>query len=226
MEMAGGRKNMGKNRIFGHRQGVATVHKIVEASAEIGIKYLTLFTFSTENWQRPPTEIKALMSLLVKTINKELNSLIKNNIRLNIIGDHDRLPAQVRNEIDRAIRITESNDGLTLIMAISYSSRWDIINAVKKIAVLVENKNLKSSDITEDLFSSLLSTGSYPLPELLIRTSGEYRISNFLLWELVYTELYFSLKNWPEFEKEDFYEAILNYQERERRFGKVSEYLN
>lgn len=219
-------RKQGKNRIFGHRQGVKTVRKIVEASAELGIKYLTLFTFSTENWQRPPREIRALMDLLIITIRNELKSLLENNIRLNTIGDNDSLPPQVRKEINDAVQATEKNTGLTLIMAISYSSKWDIINTVKKIANLVEDKKLKTKDIHEELFTGMLSTGKYPDPELLIRTSGEYRISNFLLWELAYTELYFTTKNWPEFEKEDFYEAILNFQERERRFGKVSEQLN
>jgi len=219
-------KKMGRSRIFGHQQGIKTVRKMVEAAAETGIKYLTLFTFSTENWQRPPKEITALMGLLSKTIKGELTSLLKNNIRLNVIGDYGRLPDAVKKEIDEAMFKTQNNTGLTLIMAISYSAKWDIVNTTKKIALLVSDNKLQIQDVNEELFTKMLSTGIYPFPELLIRTSGEYRLSNFLLWELAYTEMFFSRKNWPEFEKEDFYEALINYQKRERRFGKVSEQLN
>ena len=219
-------KKQGRNRIFGHRAGVKTVRRIVEASAEIGIKYLTLFTFSTENWQRPPKEISALMELLIKTIRGELKSLLKNNIRLQIIGDYYRLPEKVKAEIDLAVTSTQNNTGLTLVMAISYSAKWDIVDTTRRISEMVVSGKLNPEDINEELFTQMLSTGKFPFPELLIRTSGEFRLSNFLLWELAYTELYFTNKNWPEFEKEDYYEAIINYQERERRFGKVSEQLN
>jgi len=219
-------KQKGKGRIFGHKHGVDTVRKIVEASAEIGIKYLTLYTFSVENWQRPKNEINALMSLLVSTIKKEISTLMKNNIRLDVIGDIQRLPDKTLQQVTEAMKQTANNTGLTLIMALSYSSKWDILNASKRIANLVENKKISVEDINEELFSSLLSTSNFPNPELLIRTSGESRISNFLLWELAYTELYFTSKNWPEFTKEDLYLAILDFQARERRFGKTSEQLN
>jgi undecaprenyl diphosphate synthase len=219
-------KQQGKGRIYGHKHGVDTVRKIVEACAELGVKYLTLYTFSVENWQRPLTEINALMSLLVSTIKKEVNTLMKNNIRLDVIGDIQRLPDNTFKQVTEAMKQTSNNTGLTLIMALSYSSRWDILNACKQLAELVENNKISKSDINETLFSSLLSTSNFPNPELLIRTSGETRISNFLLWELAYTELYFSAKNWPEFTKDDLYKAIIDYQSRERRFGKTSEQLN
>lgn len=219
-------KQKGKGRIFGHRHGVETVRKVVEACAEIGVKYLTLYTFSVENWQRPRTEINALMSLLVSTIKKEIATLMKNNIRLDVIGDIKRLPDKTYKQVTEAMKQTANNTGLTLIMALSYSSKWDILNATKQIAELVESRKISKDEINEELFSSLLSTSNFPNPELLIRTSGETRISNFLLWELAYTELYFTTKNWPEFTKEDLYAAILDFQTRERRFGKTSEQLN
>ena len=219
-------KQQGKGRIYGHKHGVESVRKIVETCAEIGIKYLTLYTFSVENWQRPKTEINALMSLLVSTIKKEISTLMKNNIRLDVIGDIQRLPENTYKQVTEAMIQTANNTGLTLIMALSYSAKWDILNASKQIAELVESKKITTNDINEALFSSLLSTSNFPNPELLIRTSGETRISNFLLWELAYTELYFTPKNWPEFTKEDLYVAILDYQARERRFGKTSEQLN
>jgi undecaprenyl diphosphate synthase len=219
-------KQQGKGRIFGHKHGVDTVRKIVEACAEIGIKYLTLYTFSVENWQRPKTEINALMSLLVTTIKKDISTLMKNNIRLDVIGDIQKLPENTYRQVTEAMKQTANNTGLTLIMALSYSARWDILNATQQIVKLVENKRISINDINETLFSRYLSTSNFPNPELLIRTSGETRISNFLLWELAYTELYFTPKNWPEFTKEDLYIAILDYQARERRFGKTSEQLN
>jgi undecaprenyl diphosphate synthase len=219
-------KQQGKGRIYGHRHGVEAVRQIVEASAEIGVKYLTLYTFSVENWQRPKTEVNALMNLLVSTIKKEINVLMKNNIRLEVIGDIHRLPSNTNKQVSEAMKKTAENTGLTLIMALSYSSKWDILNATKRIAQLIEDKKISKSDINEELFSGLLSTSNFPNPELLIRTSGETRISNFLLWELAYTELYFTPKNWPEFTKDDLYTAIIDYQSRERRFGKTSEQLN
>lgn len=213
-------KKHGKNRIFGHKAGVKTVRRIVEAAAELGIKYLTMYTFSTENWQRPQNEVSGLMELLITTIAGDLKSLLKNNIRLHIIGDYQRLPEKVKKEIDRAVKSTSTNTGLNLVMAISYSSKWDIINTTRRISEMVKSGALNTADINEELFSKMLSTCNFPDPELLIRTSGEFRISNFLLWELAYTELYFTKKLWPEFEKEDFYDALISYQHRERRFGK------
>jgi undecaprenyl diphosphate synthase len=218
-------KSKGKSRIFGHRQGVNTVRDIVEASAELGIGYLTLYTFSIENWRRPSTEIKSLMKLLVGTIKSELNKLIKNNIKLHVIGDISRIPETTMRELNLAIEKTKANTGLNLIMALSYSARWDITQAVSKIVIECKNHNADVRMINEEYFKNFLSTSEFPYPELLIRTSGEYRISNFLLWELAYTELYFTEKKWPEFTKDDLVMALIDYQHRERRFGKVSEQL-
>jgi len=218
-------KEHGKHRIYGHRAGVQTVREIVEASVEIGLEHLTLYTFSTENWKRPYQEVSALMNLLVVTIRKELEELNKNNVSVRVIGDCEKIPEKTLVEVKKAIEKTKDNNGLKLIIALSYSSRWDIINSLKKIINLASNKQLDSELFTESTFKSFLSTAMYPDPELLIRTSGEFRISNFLLWELAYSELFFTNKKWPEFTKEDFYEAIINYQHRERRFGKVSEQL-
>jgi undecaprenyl diphosphate synthase len=219
-------KEHGKRRIYGHRQGVRTVKTIVEASAELGIKFLTLYTFSMENWQRPSTEVNALMGLLVSTLKKEIDSLIKNNIRLKTIGDISLLPEKTHSQIIEAIEQTKDNSGTTLIIALSYSSKWDIVNAAKEIASHVKRNKFDIADINESLFASMLSTSGFPNPELLIRTSGETRISNFLLWELAYTELYFTERNWPEFSKDDYFEAILSFQSRERRFGKTSEQIS
>lgn len=216
-------KSKGKNRVFGHKNGVKSVRQVVEASREVGVKYLTLYTFSTENWKRPKTEINALFDLLVLTIKEQLNDLHKNNVRVNIIGEVNNVPKTIMKEINKAIELTKNNDGLDLIMAFSYSSRWDIANAIKKI--VTDSNNIEFDKIDENFLKSYLSTSNYPDPDLLIRTSGEFRISNFLLWELAYTELFFSEKYWPEFSKEDFYGAIIDYQQRERRFGKVSEQL-
>lgn len=214
-----------KPRFFGHRAGVKTVRRIVEASVEIGLEYLTLYTFSTENWKRPPREISALMNLLVVTIRKELEDLNKNNVSVRVIGESDKIPSQTLIEVNKAIETTKNNAGLKLIMALSYSSRWDIISSVKKIIELSCNKQLNPETFTEDTFKSFLSTSEYPDPELLIRTSGECRISNFLLWELAYSELFFTEIKWPDFSKDDFFQSIVDYQQRERRFGKVSEQL-
>jgi undecaprenyl diphosphate synthase len=216
-------KSMGKSRIYGHRQGVKTVQEIVEAAAELGLHYLTLYTFSTENWLRPKTEINSLMNLLVGTIKNEVTKLIDNNIKLLVIGDIGRIPENTYFELSKAIEKTKNNTGLSLIMALSYSSKWDILNAAKTLAKLAKQDIIDPDMITEEFFSSKLSTAKFPDPELLIRTSGEYRISNFLLWELAYTELFFTEKKWPEFNKNDFYQAIIDFQGRERRFGKVSE---
>ncbi len=219
-------KKRGKARIFGHKKGVETVHKIVDAADETGIDYLTLYAFSTENWNRPKAEINALMMLLVSTINSEINTLIKNNVRLLTIGNLDDLPKKVNRKMNEIVNKTKNNTGLTLIIALSYSSRWEIINAVKMIASQIEQKNISVKDINNELFNKFLTTAQIPDPELLIRTSGEYRISNFLLWQIAYSELYFTEILWPDFEKEDFYEAVYNFQNRERRFGKISEQIN
>jgi len=218
-------KKQGAVRMFGHKQGVQTVHDITEAATEIGISYLTLYVFSTENWNRPRNEVNALMSLLVSTIAKETKTLMNNNIKLKTIGNIDNLPQQVRKELDTCIEKTSMNTGLTLILALSYSSRWEIIEAVKKISTEVKNGNLDISSIDDKSFEKFLSTAEIPDPELLIRTSGELRISNFLLWQIAYSELYFAEVLWPDFSKEHFYKALLDYQQRERRFGKTSDQL-
>ena len=214
-------KTKGKFRVFGHKNGVKAVRDTVEGAAEIGIKHLTLYAFSTENWSRPKKEVDALMSLLVSTIHKETKTLMDNNIRLESIGNRSELPKKCQNELEEAIAKTRNNDGTTLILALSYSSRSEIINAVKQIV----NEKVSSEDINEELFSQYLSTKGVPNPELLIRTSGEQRISNFLLWQIAYSELYFIDVLWPEFRREDLFEAIYKYQKRERRFGKTSEQL-
>ena len=206
----------GEFRIFGHQNGVKAVKETVEAAAEIGIKYLTLYAFSTENWNRPQKEVDSLMELLISTINKETNTLMKNNIRLATIGNIKNLPLTCRKELKAAIKKTENNNCTTLMLALSYSSRWEIINAIKQII----KKGVTEKEINEDLFSQYLNTKGVPNPELLIRTSGEKRISNFLLWQIAYAELYFTDKFWPEFRKEDLFKAIVEFQSRERRFGK------
>lgn len=218
-------KGKGKFRIFGHQSGVKAVRESAEACAEIGVKFLTLYAFSTENWSRPKEEIVALMELLVSTIKKETPTLMKNGIRLQSIGNIDDLPEKCRKELAEAIKETANNTRMTMILALSYSSRWDITNAVRKIANEVKAGKISSEEITDKTISSLLTTAEYPDPELLIRTSGEQRISNFLLWEIAYSELYFCEKLWPDFTREDLYKAIIDYQNRERRFGKTSEQI-
>ena len=218
-------KGKGKFRIFGHQNGVNTVREITEAGAELGIKYFTLYAFSTENWSRPQFEVKALMELLVDTIGKETPTLMKNNIRLQTIGNREDLPVKCNRQLDETIEATKNNTGLTLILALSYSAKWDMINAVKSIAEKVKSGILNSDSIGDSTINEHLSTAAFPHPELLIRTSGEQRISNFLLWEIAYSELYFSPKLWPDFTPEDLYAAILDYQNRERRFGKISEQI-
>jgi undecaprenyl diphosphate synthase len=212
----------GNNRVFGHQNGVAAVRDTVEAAAELGIGYLTLYAFSTENWMRPRTEIDALMSLLVSTINKETKTLQDNNVRLLTIGDIESLPGRVSRYLKRAVEDTKNNTGLSLILALSYSSRWEITNAVKQIAAMVEKGEIKAGDIDRRMFEKFLNTAEFPEPELLIRTGGEYRLSNFLLWQIAYSELYFSETLWPDFRREHLYKAIISYQKRERRFGKTS----
>jgi len=219
-------KMKGKKRMFGHENGVTAVREVAEAAAEIGVKYLTLYAFSTENWNRPKFEIQALMRLLVNTINKETKTLNKNNIRLLAIGDLQSLPKDCYNQLNEAISNTAQNTKMTLVLALSYSSRWEIENAMKEIAKRIKDNKMEIDDINQNSISNFLTTSAIPDPELLIRTSGEYRISNFLLWQIAYSELYFPSKLWPDFRKEDLFEAIVEYQGRERRFGKTSEQLN
>jgi undecaprenyl diphosphate synthase len=214
-------KSKGKLRIFGHKNGVKAVRDTVEGAAEIGIEYLTLYAFSTENWSRPEKEVNALMTLLVSAINKETKTLMNNNIRLSSIGDINKLPSKAQKELQEAIIKTKDNTRMTLVLALSYSGRGEIINAVQNI--IKDGK--KPEEINEDTFQQYLTTKSVPDPELLIRTSGEYRISNFLLWQIAYSELYFTETLWPDFRRADLYKAILNYQSRERRFGKTTEQL-
>jgi undecaprenyl diphosphate synthase len=216
-------KKRGNQRIFGHKNGVAAVRDTVEACAELGIKYLTLYAFSTENWNRPKKEIDALMMLLVRTIHAETSTLLSNNVRLNAIGNLSSLPKDVDKQLKSAIEKTSQSTGLTLNLAISYSSRWEIVEAIRTIARKVEEGTVKAMDITYDLVSQHLATANMPDPELMIRTSGEYRISNFLLWQLAYAEMHFTDTLWPDFRREDLYKAIVDYQKRERRFGKISE---
>ncbi len=215
----------GKLRVFGHRNGVKAVQSTIEGAAKIGIQYITLYAFSTENWNRPKFEVNALMELLVDTIQKEIDTLNKNKIRLKAIGDLNTLPKKAKEKLRKAINETAKNDHMTLILALSYSSKWEIINAVKKITNKVKSGEISTDEINEDLIDNSLSTTGVPDPELMIRTSGEHRISNFLLWQLAYAELYFTPKLWPDFRERDLYEALLSFQKRERRFGKTSEQI-
>jgi undecaprenyl diphosphate synthase len=219
-------KQRNKPRVYGHKNGVKSVRNVVEAGAEIGIKYLTIYAFSTENWKRPRSEVEALMTLLVSTMNSEAKALIDNNIRLTTIGDTESLPRGVLKKVEELKKQSENNTGLTLNIALSYSSKWEIVEAVKKIAIDYKSNQFDIKNLDEKLFDDYLSTASFPNPELLIRTSGEYRISNFLLWQIAYSELYFTNKLWPDFGRDDLFEAILDFQKRERRFGKTSEQLN
>lgn len=218
-------KKKGNLRIFGHQNAITAVRETVEAAAELGVNYLTLYAFSTENWSRPKFEVDALMKLLVSTIRKETETLNKNNIRLQAIGDLASLPAACRAELEEAMEITSRNTRMTLVLALSYSGRWELVQAMQKIAGLVKAGELEPSAIDENTIRQNLNTANMPDPELLIRTSGEQRISNFLLWQLAYTELYITDLLWPDFRKEHLYEAILAFQQRERRFGKTSEQL-
>ncbi|PWD99836.1 isoprenyl transferase [Marinilabilia rubra] len=216
-------KKRGNARVFGHKNGVKAVREVTEAGAELGLKYLTLYAFSTENWNRPKNEVDALMSLLVSTIASETKTLMDNNVKLNFIGCKETLPSGVQDKLTACIEKTKDNDGLTLVLALSYSSRWEIIEGVKKVATDAIEGKIDPSQINADLFGQYLETSEMPDPELLIRTSGELRISNFLLWQIAYSELYFCNVLWPDFRKEHFFEAILDYQSRERRFGKISD---
>ena len=212
----------GQDRLFGHLNGVESVRDIVEGAAELGIKYLTLYAFSTENWDRPAYEVTGLMELLVDTIKKEVPTLNKNNIKLHVIGDMNMLPQNARIELAEAIEETQANSGLQLIMALSYSSRWELVNAVKNIAADAVAGKIEANAIDQNTLQQYLATSEFPDPELMIRTSGEFRISNFLLYQLAYSELYFTDTLWPDFRKENLYEAIVDFQRRERRFGKTS----
>jgi len=218
-------KSKGKHRIFGHRHAITAVRETAEAAAELGIKYLTLYAFSTENWSRPKIEVNALMRLLLQTINGEVKTLNKNNIKLNAIGDLESLPLVNRNHLQAAILETSGNDRMTLSLALSYSGKWELVKAARLLAEEVKQGTLLPEAIDEHCIERHLTTYGIPDPELLIRTSGETRISNFMLWQIAYTELYFTTKLWPDFRKEDLYEAILDYQCRERRFGKTSEQI-
>lgn len=219
-------KEKGHDRLYGHFHGVESVRNIVEGCAELGIKYLTLYAFSTENWDRPPNEVTGLMELLVDTIKKEVPTLNKNKIRLHVIGDIEQLPPTAQQEVEEAKRETAHNTHMNLVMALSYSSRWEIVNAVKRIAQMVLEKRMHPLEVDADVFASQLCTAGFPDPELIIRTSGEYRISNFLLYQAAYSELYFTNTLWPDFRKEDLYKAIFDFQNRERRFGKTSEQIS
>tara|TARA_B100000925_G_scaffold289388_1_gene272171 strand:+ start:4115 stop:4840 length:726 start_codon:yes stop_codon:yes gene_type:complete len=214
-------QSRGKMRVFGHKNGIKAVRETVEGAAEIGIKFLTLYAFSVENWKRPKNEVKALMSLLVTAINNEIQRLIKNNIKLTVIGETDNLPSKTKEELMQAINITKNNTRMTLTLALSYSGKWDILNAVKKII----NDKIDPQNLDEKIFQQYLTTKNVPYPELLIRTSGEHRVSNFLLWEIAYSELYFTDTLWPDFRKKDLKKAIIEYQNRERRFGKTKEQI-
>jgi undecaprenyl diphosphate synthase len=218
-------KEKGEDRLFGHFHGVESVRNIVEGCAELGIQYLTLYAFSTENWDRPEQEVTGLMELLVDTIRNEVPTLNKNNIRLHVIGDMNMLPLSAQQELMEALAETSANTGLNLIMALSYSSRWELVNAVKNIAQDVKLDKLLPADINQETLQQYLSTSLFPDPELMIRTSGEYRISNFLLYQLAYAELYFTNTRWPDFRKKNLYEALVDYQNRERRFGKTGDQI-
>ncbi|MEG1749466.1 MAG: isoprenyl transferase [Tannerellaceae bacterium] len=218
-------KAKGKDRSYGHQEGVVSVRKVVEAATAIGLKYLTMYTFSTENWNRPESEVQALMSLLVSAIHRETPDLMRNNVRLMAIGNLIRLPEEARATLTECIERTSANTGTTLVLALSYSARWEIVEAAKQLAMDVLEKKMIPNDITEAMFSDHMTTNGIPDPDLLIRTGGEKRVSNFLLWQLSYAEFYFTDMFWPDFREEELYEAILFYQQRERRFGKTSEQL-
>lgn len=219
-------KNQGKFRVFGHESGVLSVKDIVEGCVDVGIKYLTVYAFSAENWSRPIDEVNALMELLISTINNEAETLNKNNVRLNAIGDLKSLPQKCIDDLANVMEITSKNTKCTLTLALSYSAKWEILEAAKKLITQVQAKQITVDDINEEIFAAQLTTNTIPDPELMIRTSGEHRVSNFLLWQIAYTELYFTETLWPDFRREDLFEAIVDYQKRERRFGKISEQLN
>jgi undecaprenyl diphosphate synthase len=218
-------RRRGHERIFGHHRGVRAVRKVVEAAAELGIKYLTLYAFSTENWNRPDEEVSALMDIMIESLNNETKTLVDKQISLQVIGDLDRLSDNVRARLHETMRLTSAGERLKLIVALSYSSRWEIAEACRRIAVEVREGRISTGEINEDTVSAFLVTSGIPDPAMMIRTSGEKRISNFLLWQLAYAELYFTEKLWPDFGKEDFYKAVADFQKRERRYGKTSEQI-
>ncbi|TDW99965.1 isoprenyl transferase [Dinghuibacter silviterrae] len=218
-------KEQGQDRLYGHFHGVESVRNIVEGCAELGIGYLTLYAFSTENWDRPAYEVNGLMELLIDTIRKEVDTLNRNNIRLHMIGDMQMLPESAQHELEEAMELTGTNTGLNLVMALSYSSRWELVHAMRQVAEDVKAGKVDPGAVTPALLEQYLCTRGIPDPELMIRTSGEFRISNFLLYQLAYAELYFTPTLWPDFRKENLYEAILDFQNRERRFGKTSEQI-
>lgn len=219
-------KKQGEMRLFGHNVGVESVREVLKGAKELGVKYLTLYAFSTENWNRPKEEVDGLMDLLVRTIAGEVKELHDSGVRLQTIGDTNGLPVGCQDELLSAIEHTKENSEITLVLALNYSSKWEIINAVKNISTDVASGKIKEEQINNELFDNYLTTSGIPDPELLIRTSGEHRISNFLLWQCAYTEFYFTEVLWPDFKKEHLYEAVYDYQNRERRFGMVSEQLN
>lgn len=219
-------RQRGKDRVFGHHRGAEVVREVIEGAAEIGIKTLTLYAFSTENWNRPDDEVSALMGLMVQSLNDETHTLIKNNISLRAIGDVERLAPDVKERLFDTIRLTSNGTGMVLVVALSYSSRWEILQATRGICRDVAAGKLDAESINENIYRAYLETGDLPDPELMIRTSGELRISNFLLWQMAYTELYFTDVLWPDFGKEGLYKAIEDFQRRERRFGKTSEQLS
>jgi undecaprenyl diphosphate synthase len=216
-------QEQGQDRLFGHFHGVESVRNIVEGCSDLGIQYLTLYTFSTENWDRPQHEVNGLMELMAETIRKEVPLLNKNNIHLHVIGDLKLLPEYAMKELNEAIEMTSANTGLNLILALSYSSRWELVNAVKKIALDVKEGKIQPEEVDQILLEKYLVTSDFPDPELMIRTSGEFRISNFLLYQLAYAELYFTNTRWPDFRKENLYEAIVDFQKRERRYGMTTQ---
>ncbi|MEJ2005948.1 MAG: isoprenyl transferase [Cyclobacteriaceae bacterium] len=219
-------KKKGAVRIFGHQNAVKSVREVTEGCAELGISYLTLYAFSTENWGRPKHEVNGLMHLLVSTLKKEISTLLDNNVKLTTIGQTENLPKNCQRELHEAMEMTCNNTGLTLVLALSYSGRWEIVEAARKISEEVKAGELSTDEIDANVFSRHLTTRSMPDPELLIRTSGEMRISNFLLWQIAYSEIFITDKLWPDFRKDDLYEAIVAYQKRERRFGRISEQVN
>jgi len=215
-------KARGQIRLFGHKAGVQAVKRILQVAGKLGIKYLTVYAFSTENWNRPKEEVSGLMSILLMAVESELKELHASNVKLNVIGEIEKLPKKVKQKIDEAIKLTKNNSGITFNVAISYSGRWEIINAAKRIAEDVKNNNLEIDKIDEELFPSYLATGNMPDPELLIRTSGELRVSNYLLYQIAYSEFYFTDVFWPDFSEEEFYKALISYQNREIRRGQIS----
>lgn len=219
-------KKKGAARVFGHKSAIKAVRDVTEGCAELGIRFLTLYAFSTENWNRPKAEVSALMQLLVSTINSEIKTLMDNDIRLDTIGDTESLPKKAQRELAEAMAKTANNKRMTLVLALSYSGRWDIVKAAKQLLKEQESGRLNEEDLDQDLFEKYLDTSGMPDPELLIRTSGEQRISNFLLWQMAYTEFYITDTLWPDFRRENLYEALVAYQQRERRFGKTSEQVN